>query len=423
MAEDRDDDRFSEIGDDGFDDSGNVYFPFRSWKDEAGEARSGKAEEDLREMALAVSEMLNDTVFSLISMLPPSLQSDAAEAYAAIIASNEDDGDAEAANRIFRRMWKHHRGPGAKLFEARNLRRMALEALDEGEDKAAELLKKERKALSEYIKASDDYPAFSYDDYLWARLESARIGIMLNESRGVFNAYLELPEGTGFSMADLAEAITARFEECEGEEWDEDSFMFETLSGNVIGVSYSDLDSMASTLPHDRFSEIASIVDETGSSGMTISILVSAEKDCSLAAFEFSSIVAACLECYPDIKAGVINNADVGTESLCLISKLADSGCFCAPVLFGFVKDCTDSGEQILRSCSAARWGVPDIAVKDCGKAGAAEMVLSDALMRHSRKALRKGSSVDTESGRFAVGEDSCKGEPILLLKEEGNGK
>ena len=48
MAEDRDDDRFSEIGDDGFDDSGNVYFPFRSWKDEAGEARSGKAEEDLR---------------------------------------------------------------------------------------------------------------------------------------------------------------------------------------------------------------------------------------------------------------------------------------------------------------------------------------------------------------------------------------
>ena len=414
MRDGKDDGSFREIDDEEFDDSGNIYFPFRSERVHESEAEN----DGMEAMAEVVTEVVDDIVFRLISILPPEMQGDMIEAYEAIMEPS--DGNAEDACRVFRRMWKNYRGPGAKLLEARSLRSLAVKAMQEGEDASA-IIAKERKALAEYIKASDSDPAFDYPEYMQARLDMARSGIMTGDPKGAFNAFIELPDGSDFSMERLVSIMGEYFSETEGEPWEENSFTFETAAGNVVGITYTDIGEIPGEFGHEKVRELAALMEELGSSGMTLSVLVSAEDDATLAAYEFSLAIAACLECFPQVSGAMINDAEVGAESLRLLSMCAERKYFCSPVLYGFSEGKLESGERVYMTCSASRWGREDLAViiPSSEEIQDADGILSEAMGIHVKKKLKEGAVAVLTSGSFSVRKGSADGRQLLVLEKE----
>lgn len=412
------DEKFREIDDEGFDDRDNRYFHF---DDEGDDGYSFPDDED---DFIEASDMLSGIFRSFLSLMPSDMQEYSSLAFDAILAAGS--GNAEESNRLLKALRKiRNDSAGVYLMEARNWKKLAVDAINKGSDDIDEYLRHERKALESYIRYCDKHDeSYDFDEYLEARIEHARVINMMGESKGVFSARIELPEEREFEMEDVLRALESYYAPTEDDTYSDSMYSFLSEGENVIKIEYTDPASVKETLysfssdVRDQFSEYA-----IPSSGV-ISITIDCGKDIDSGAMDLQQVVSAVCAVYPDSDL-YINDLQVSPSLYPILKQATEEGFICAPVIFQFFYDGDmPESERILRTNSAEIWGKKDIGIRPQEFRNEADAIscLTDAISKHVKKTIKAGDTVRIHGLDLKASEYKEEFDDIILLTEKKNG-
>ena len=356
-------DEFREI-DDKFNDIDNLYFPFKGDIDSSTDADTeGFSGEDLLHMAFGMSSMVGDLLNFVISVVPREMQ----EAVSAAIdaASSSLSGNAEESNKLLRKLRKLDKNnAGVYLREAKNYKVLAAGDMKKDTNFDPVYLKKEKKALEFFLKHEDDSYFTTDDDYMWARIEDAKLAMMLNgDYKGIFTAYIEIPD-EDFDIKDIENALNEYYEDDNSEASSDYEYTFLSDSSAVISVRYEDPISMAASAEPELRDKFLSAMDELGVSNHAVSITVVADKSKSDniagAAFDFQQVLTAIWSLYSDSDLVLIYDYPFDKEELPLLQSMTRKLMFALPFLANVTVE-EDGGRSIAVTHEARRWGLEDL--------------------------------------------------------------
>ncbi len=393
---DKDDERFHEIDDEHFDDSENLYFPFR----ESSVPEDAAGDEAYEEF----SDMMLSFFSDFVSLLPLDIQDYARNAFDAL--TTQGCGEPEESNRILKAMRKEHKDiPGLYLMEARNCKSIAVSMMHETgrEEELAATLRKERKALSEYIRRSDDADILDFQSYLWARAERSKVSLMLGDAKGAFSAIICLPHDTGFSMERLMDELDSYYMNDDEDEYSDNWYRFLSEADNAIQIEYSDpFDIIDSIVDPGHASEYVRMMNDSGMTGPMLMVTVDAGKDINSAAVDMQQVLAACLRACPEAECAYFDSFFVDKELLKMLLDDTEDGYFCGIVMYRISVE-----GDVAKTNSLGVWGRKELSlpVEPFSSPAEAAFTLAKAAERHVSKALKPGSAIEVNGRHFTVGE------------------
>ncbi len=419
------DEKFHEIDEDRFDDSENKYFQFPS--DDEDDEMLPDYDEDFFDSVLGMTDMFSGIVNQLISMLPDEMHEYGRIALEAIFASGK--GDYKESNKLLHKLKKFDdfkAGSGVDLLEGNNYSDEANAILREtgNPDRVQSLLKKAKKSFMRYIDRYDENCSLSeYNDYLFARAEKARAGLLTGDGKGVFSSALWLSENADFDILRVMNALEEYFLPPDDEEdsfYSDSFYLFETEADSVVSIRYqaNNFNDIADEIPEALKDEF--VRSGYNGNGGCIQILVDGEP--FSAAYDMQLVLTALFHEYGDD----VSSIRIGEELFPLSAKdsiIEDTAEDIDSSVVFLQIGCThynDTCVYVLRTHSGLSWGRKDVAIElkhePLQKDYAA---VYNAMARNIKRALKDGDIINSNDAGYKVYTSTDRGEELFFLKEE----
>lgn len=420
MSKKDDDGRFREVDEDRFDDISNRYFPFSADDDDGGE--DFPFAPDMENFMMEFTDMVSGLFDEFISLLPEDVQEHAHAVLDALMSSGS--GKPKEALRIISSLKKKSKErccPGLSRLEARCYRLLAREAIAKSDEEAAVYLRKERKALSQYIKECDQSDDCDFDAYLEARSQRARISALLGETKGVLLATVEIPEDRDFDIDEVLDAIDVYYESPDPVDCTDTSYVFCTDGDSVISIEYVDPSMMMAELRAFGSEELRKQVDEIDDGSVkrsSVAITVEAGKSITSAAFDMQQVLAAVCSCYRESPLVALNNTVLPPPFIELLLTDTSDGLVCEPVIYQIFY--AEGDDSILRTHAGAVWGRRNIGIvaEKGGDPSANLIPLIAAFSKNIRHPMKDGDDFEADGRKFRMTDAKDGDEDILLMKE-----
>ena len=327
----RKDDDFREINEE-FNDIDNFYFPFN--EDASFDDYEPPTQEEMMDLALNVSDMMSTIISRGLNYLPKEMQDVASVAFDA--AFLEVTGDAEESHKLIKKLIKDDKNnPSLHLAQARYIKERIVDELKSKDSISPDLLKKERKALQSFLKHEDGYEYINIKDYIWARIENARVALLQGEVKGIFNAYIEIPDDD-FDMMDLCDAINEYYEDSDSDIVSENGYMFLTESGSAVAIEYTDPTALVSELSPELKTKYIEMFNSLSAGRHSLSIIVAAGDELVESSFDFQQVLLAVWSVCGNSDFSIIYDTPCKSEDYERIKLAEDDGELCIPYLADF---------------------------------------------------------------------------------------
>ena len=386
----KNDDEFREI-DDKFNDLENLYFPFNSDEKDEEDEYIPPTKDEMIEMALGMSEMMSRLMHDVLILVPKEMQDTVAIALDA--ATSSIAGKADESNRNLKQLKKIDKSnAGIYLAEARNYKLLLSREMRHGGGLESKNLQKEKKALDAFLKYESDSPYVDFDDYMWARIEKAKVSMFLGELKGVFNAYIEIPDDD-FDMMDVVNALGEWYEEGDDDVLSDNHYMFLSDSGAAIAIEYSDPASLVAEAEPEMRQKYLDLMENVGASAHALSITVTGGSDLIGASYDFQQVLTAVWSLYSESELAIVYDYPYPREKFELLADSASKGIFCLPYLAEMTIEPLDGSTELALTWEARRWGKIDLGIiLDSSEDNPPDLaLLCDIFTQHIEKPFKEG--------------------------------
>ena len=408
----RKDDDFREINEE-FNDIDNFYFPFN--EDASFDDYEPPTQEEMMDLALNVSDMMSTIISRGLNYLPKEMQDVASVAFDA--AFLEVTGDAEESHKLIKKLIKDDKNnPSLHLAQARYIKERIVDELKSKDSISPELLKKERKALQSFLKREDGYEYINIKDYIWARIENARVALLQGEVKGIFNAYIEIPDDD-FDMMDLCDAINEYYEDSDSDIVSENGYMFLTESGSAVAIEYTDPTALVSELSPELKTKYIEMFNSLSAGRHSLSIIVAAGDELVESSFDFQQILLAAWSVCGNSDFSIIYDTPCKSEDYERIKLAEDDGELCIPYLADFFIENVD-GKNIVMTFAARRWGRIELGIECNDDMANAMVLLGNIFYNHLFRAYKEGNTIRIDDKDYIFRKKVFEDHDYLLIEK-----